>query len=955
MASDIVETSPAPYEGRFGRFARLLGEGAVKSVYEAVDKDHGKLVAWNEVRSQHLSEEQRSRLEREVEILGGVRNANIIDFYGAWSTADRFVFITEIVESGDLQRFVSTHPVKLKIIKRWCRQILSALAYLHAQSPPIIHCDVKCENMLYNAAEGTIKIGDLGLSTTNDSVGAVAGDGDCANVCGTPAYMAPEMYEGVVNEGVDIYAYGLAVLEMISHAPPYSECTNPAQIFKRVVEGVEPAALGRIRVPAVAEFIRFCINPRVHVAREASSSIRPSASEVLAHPFLDESAPLSPEDDESYLIAPDDAEPIDGISPLVAGGVNNSITVNASSVSSNCGASEVAGGDFEFGAVADNQHRSGSIDCGWEAPSSTPAPTAADGLEREPERRSGDSSFSGNASFLEDAGVGIPNASAGAIGGTFAEPASSPYDGGRSFPLENLIYDRGSSGIGSFPDDFLAVGGSFTESGGIGNGFVTNSFGDAAAREFLLGRTESYSELHSLQTLQHTGIASPSETGEDAMTVHSSGRRSSVDVGGGRTVQNSDDDDRRLSLDMTGRVGNDFNDSDDDEGGSFGAAAGASIPDSMTGSQGVNRGSAVSESVLADSDAAPLRSRESPLDFLFNSKTDDATIGGSSLSSFNMLTSASSSGVVDIAQLRTIEATTDPAAGETTEDTFAASSSSAPPTSSPSAPVAAASRILFAGRTPMGPSTFSRTTDANVSDVSGALESPISDTDGRSTSAALNENNAALGGADGVDAGTGSPNQLSNAFSDDVQHLFSPQPTDLASSADGFSAINSLLSPIGSVLLGSLAPFTPQQPLVSPRASEAGSAIKSGDAGDECDTATTVNGASQPAAVDASASTTFPLELTASCSGIDVKIKFIFNAAAPVAEAELIPRELMQTLVISIAAHPSGSAFSAVGGTIESIEFVRFLAVLLEAQRHGWTAWIHASCGGLSVGIGPPA
>ena len=60
MASDAavpcVEDSPAPYEGRFGRYAQLLGEGSVKRVYRALDRNHGCVVAWNEVDISHVPE-----------------------------------------------------------------------------------------------------------------------------------------------------------------------------------------------------------------------------------------------------------------------------------------------------------------------------------------------------------------------------------------------------------------------------------------------------------------------------------------------------------------------------------------------------------------------------------------------------------------------------------------------------------------------------------------------------------------------------------------------------------------------------------------------------------------------------------------------------------------------------------------------------------------------------------
>ena len=46
--------------------------------------------------------------------------------------------------------------------------------------------------------------------------------------------MAPELYEEEYNELVDIYSFGMCVLEMVTFEYPYSECTNPAQIYKKV-------------------------------------------------------------------------------------------------------------------------------------------------------------------------------------------------------------------------------------------------------------------------------------------------------------------------------------------------------------------------------------------------------------------------------------------------------------------------------------------------------------------------------------------------------------------------------------------------------------------------------------------------------------------------------------------------------------------------------------------------
>ena len=59
--------------------------------------------------------------------------------------------------------------VKEKILKSWCRQILKGLLFLHTRTPPIIHRDLKCDNIFINGTTGLVKIGDLGLATLKKS------------------------------------------------------------------------------------------------------------------------------------------------------------------------------------------------------------------------------------------------------------------------------------------------------------------------------------------------------------------------------------------------------------------------------------------------------------------------------------------------------------------------------------------------------------------------------------------------------------------------------------------------------------------------------------------------------------------------------------------------------------------------------------------------------------------
>lgn len=84
--------------------------------------------------------------------------------------------------------------------------------------------------------------------------------------------MAPEFYDENYGTGVDIYAFGMAVLEMITDETPYKECENPAQIYKKVVEGIKPKSLDKVLDQQAKEFIESCI---CHFTK------RPSADDLL--------------------------------------------------------------------------------------------------------------------------------------------------------------------------------------------------------------------------------------------------------------------------------------------------------------------------------------------------------------------------------------------------------------------------------------------------------------------------------------------------------------------------------------------------------------------------------------------------------------------------------------------------------------------------------------------------
>ncbi|GMI72206.1 with no lysine (K) kinase 3 [Hibiscus trionum] len=271
--AEFVEIDPT---GRYGRYREVLGRGAFKKVYRAFDELEGIEVAWNQVKVTDLlrNSEDLERLYSEVHLLKTLKHKNIIKFYNSWvdTKNENINFITEIFTSGTLRQYRKKHKhVDLRALKKWSRQILEGLLYLHGHDPPVIHRDLKCDNIFVNGNQGEVKIGDLGLAAILRQARAAH------SVIGTPEFMAPELYEEEYNELVDIYAFGMCLLELVTFEYPYVECANAAQIFKKVTSGIKPASLAKVADPGVKLFIEKCI---------AKVSQRLSAKELLRDPFL---------------------------------------------------------------------------------------------------------------------------------------------------------------------------------------------------------------------------------------------------------------------------------------------------------------------------------------------------------------------------------------------------------------------------------------------------------------------------------------------------------------------------------------------------------------------------------------------------------------------------------------------------------------------------------------------
>ncbi|XP_047673161.1 serine/threonine-protein kinase WNK4 [Tachysurus fulvidraco] len=275
VETKAVATSP---DGRYLKFNVEIGRGSFKTVYKGLDTETTVEVAWCELQTRKLTKVERQRFSEEVEMLKNLQHPNIVRFYDSWKSTVKghkcVLLVTELMTSGTLKTYLKRFKeMKPKLLQRWSRQILKGLHFLHTRAPPIIHRDLKCDNIFITGPTGSVKIGDLGLATLKRASFA-------KSVIGTPEFMAPEMYEEKYDEAVDVYAFGMCILEMTTSEYPYSECQNAAQIYRKVTSGMKPDSFYKVKVPELKEIIEGCI----HTNKDERYTIQ----DLLEHVFFQE-------------------------------------------------------------------------------------------------------------------------------------------------------------------------------------------------------------------------------------------------------------------------------------------------------------------------------------------------------------------------------------------------------------------------------------------------------------------------------------------------------------------------------------------------------------------------------------------------------------------------------------------------------------------------------------------
>ncbi|KAH8853001.1 Serine/threonine-protein kinase WNK1 [Schistosoma japonicum] len=296
-----------------------IGEGGYKFVYRGYDSVEARNVAWCEFKREHVdTKEKRQAMFRETEIMLKMNHPHIVrcfDVFREWIDMEDpnnqieekgVVIIQELMGEGTLKSVIRKNfldgqcILKFPLITRWWHQILDALRYMHHKiQPPILHRDLKADNcFLYGASDEeylNVKVGDFGLATHVSNSGR-------KTMLGTLGFMAPEIFDEKYDEKVDIYAFGMLMLEVMTNRTPYDECETVLQVAAKTMSGQGPDIMQMVSNPSLREVISACIQPL--------TCFRPTADELYFHPLFQPKT-LPVEVEPNYDNATDRAEVLD--------------------------------------------------------------------------------------------------------------------------------------------------------------------------------------------------------------------------------------------------------------------------------------------------------------------------------------------------------------------------------------------------------------------------------------------------------------------------------------------------------------------------------------------------------------------------------------------------------------------------------------------------------------------
>lgn len=247
---------------------RLVGQGGMGCVYEGLQDRPRRPVAVKLMRPGLWSDEARSRFDLELEILGRLRDANVVHIHTAGSclVAGQRIpfFVMELVpDARPLTRFAQERSLdiagRLELFERVC----AAVGRAHRAG--VVHRDLKPSNILVEP-NGSAKLIDFGIARLVDgSPGSADRAVSVEPLVGSMPYMSPEQCDGgraTVDERTDVYALGVVLYELLANRLPYTVDRRRLAEAVKIIETETPPSLAAVNpdVPVpVAELCRRCL------------------------------------------------------------------------------------------------------------------------------------------------------------------------------------------------------------------------------------------------------------------------------------------------------------------------------------------------------------------------------------------------------------------------------------------------------------------------------------------------------------------------------------------------------------------------------------------------------------------------------------------------------------------------------------------------------------------------
>jgi tetratricopeptide (TPR) repeat protein len=274
----IIPDQPAVViSSRYQVFDKL-GEGGMGTVYRALDRLTGQMVALKRMIShrQKLKATPQSDtaiLAQEFKFLASLRHPHIISVldYGVDGFGQPFYTMTLIESAQELGLIASQRDLNGKI--DLLLQMLQALAYLHRRG--ILHRDLKPANVLVDE-QGQVKVVDFGLATFSGQQNTPAG---------TLAYMAPEILRGesAVPQS-DLYAIGIMAYEFFAGRRPFAGSNAIALIYNAVYEPLDVSVLAID--PTLILIIRRLLAPSIDDRYASADAVMQALADVIGQPLI---------------------------------------------------------------------------------------------------------------------------------------------------------------------------------------------------------------------------------------------------------------------------------------------------------------------------------------------------------------------------------------------------------------------------------------------------------------------------------------------------------------------------------------------------------------------------------------------------------------------------------------------------------------------------------------------